>query len=120
MNAWEFVDALLAEAEEANQACSFSPSQVTMLRRMIAEVPASEGTGRNRQRFAHNLQLSKTRAIKMPTEVMDQIEVRAASLNISFNMMLTYVCAQYLEEVSYIDFKDDFHQNGGVAKWQTQ
>ena len=118
MNAWEFIDAMLEEAEIEQKSCSFSPTQVSKLREMIAEIPATGGNGRTRQRFVHGQQLSKTRTIKMPVDIMEQIDTRSATLNISFNMMLTFICNKYLEEVDAVDVFAHFMDNGGISKWQ--
>lgn len=117
MDAWEFVDSMLAEAEAANEPCSFPPNQVTKLRQMIAEIPTPEMNGRTRKRFAHGQTLTKPRTIKMPEDIMKQIETRAILLDISFNMMLTFVCNQYLEDVDRVDFVEHFKENGGVSQW---
>lgn len=108
MNAWEFVDALLEEAEQENRSCSFSPAQVTKLREMIDDVTTPNVNGRRRTRAARGQNLSNTRAIKMPIETLEQLERRAAKLNISFNVMLTHACDVYLQKVD--DFVAEYNR----------
>lgn len=103
MNAWDFVDALLEECETDKSDFVLPAAQVPKLREMIAEIPPemyiAVDNGRSRKRQARGSELTKTRAIKMPENICNQIELRAARINISFNAMLSFICGCYLSDV---------------------
>ena len=96
MNAWDFVDTILAEAEKANEPYSFSPAQVTKLRQMIAEIPTNSD-GRTRGRFVKGSTKFVQKTIRLPEDLMFQLDKMAANKGISFNVLIADIGQQYIE-----------------------
>ncbi len=96
MNAWDFVDALLEESERKNQPCSFPPAQVTKLRQMIAEIP-TDSDGRKRGRFVKGSNKFVQRTIRLPEDLMFQLDKMAADKDVSFNVLIADIGQQYIE-----------------------
>ena len=103
MNAWDFVDALLEECEADKSDFVLPAAQVPKLREMIVEIPPEMDimvdNGRSRKRQIRDSEFSKTRSIRLPENIINQIELRAARNDISFNAMMAFICKCYLSDV---------------------
>lgn len=97
MEAWEFVDAMLAEAEAENKACMFRPSQVVKLREMIAEIPKGDLNGKKRSRLSKDGSKYVTHTIRVPVDVHTSINNKAVAHNQSFNMYVVQILQDYIE-----------------------
>ena len=102
MNAWEFVDAMLAEAETEEKNCTFQRAQVSKLREMIAEIPA-QSSGRTRARLGRDGIKYTTHTIRIPQDVYNTINKQAEEQDTSFNKVVVEILQDYMD-------------NGGAAK----
>ena len=96
MNAWEFVDTILAEAEADNAGVTFTAAQVSKLREMIAERDTLP-SGRSKQRLKKGLGACESVSVRMPIRTYDKVATLASDLGMTVNAIINFICLRYLD-----------------------